>query len=269
MSKLEETITVVHELDNGKYSQGVSSLFSPLALLLVTLAFIGIVLSVPVGRLSMLLWFCIWPLIAAPLTGTDFSVIFRRSLIALPFVLFIGVFNPIIDRTIAFSVAGINISRGWISFLSIIIRGMLSVQALLVLIHAHGFSSICRSLELMRLPSFISTQLMMVYRYMTVMLEEALDMSRARKARGYGKKHYSFKMWTVFIGQLFIRTIERAQNIHNAMLARGFTGKMPHVGDHPRWKMSDTAFVVICVSSFALLRFVDLSSIFFSHYFRL
>lgn len=261
MGKIEKTLTLLHSLEEG--GKGGEKLH-PLCMLGVTLVYLTAMLSVPSGALSMLLWFALYPMVMSAIAGEDFSRIFLMSLVALPFALLIGLFNPIYDRQTAFTVGSVAVSRGWVSYLSIIVRSVLSVQALLLLTGAGGFPGLCRSLERIGVPAFLTTQLMMVYRYLTVLLQESLDMNRARQARGYGKRHLGLKMWGAFCGQLFLRTVSRAETIHRAMLARGFTGRMPRgLSAGRRWRLTDTLTLLTAAGVFALMRFADLSRIFF------
>ena len=104
------------------------------AKLLVTVVFLVTMLSVPPYRLPELLLFFVFPIFTCAMGGLRYGPIFRRSLVVLPFVAFIGVFNLFYDREPVFRVGALVVTAGWISFLSIILRGLLSVQALLVLI---------------------------------------------------------------------------------------------------------------------------------------
>lgn len=260
MSKIEKAITTLQEMQGGGEFAGLH----PLCLLFVTLAYLVAMLSVPVAALAMLLWFALYPIIMAAVVGENFSQIFLKSLIALPFSLLIGLFNPIFQTQEAFSVGGVSVSLGWVTFISINLRAVLSVQALLILIGSAGFTGMCRELERIGVPSFLTTQLLMVYRYLTVLLQESLNMTRARRARGYGRKHLSLKMWGAFCGQLFLRTMNRADAIHRAMLARGFTGAMPRYAvRRQRWRVADTVTLVLSVAIFALMRFFDISHLVF------
>lgn len=230
------------------------------ALLVVTLLYLLAVLSVPLYQPQMLVWMAIYPVLMAPAIGIEYERVFCRSLLVLPFVLLIGAFNPLIDRHVAFHAMGMAISQGWLSFLSIALRGLLSAQALVVLIDAVGFAEVCQGLSRLGMPRALATQLMMVYRYLGVLLEEALGMQRARQARGWGRHSYPLKMWGTMIGQLLLRTLERSRRIHNAMVARGFTGQIP-VATKGSWGWGDTLFVVGCGAAFAVLRFVNMSAL--------
>ena len=225
------------------------------AKLLVTAVFLVTMLSVPLDRLPELLLFSSFPIIASAMGGMDYGTVFRRSLVVLPFVAFIGVFNLFYDREPVFRIGPAVVTAGWVSFFSIILRGLLSVQALLVLIGSTGYYRLCRSMQRMGVPAVFPTQLLFVYRYLRVLIEEALAMQRARDARSFGRKSYPLKVWGTLVGQLLIRTFDRAERISRAMLARGFTGRIPEDAfERPAWEMRDTLFLAAWSSALVLLR---------------
>lgn len=225
------------------------------AKLLVTVVFLVTMLSVPLSRLPELLLFFVFPIFTCAMGGLRYGPIFRRSLVVLPFVAFIGVFNLFYDREPVFRVGALVVTAGWISFLSIILRGLLSVQALLVLIGSTGYYRLCRSLQQLGVPAVFTTQLLFVYRYLFVLIEEAAAMQQARDARSFGRKSYPLKVWGTLVGQLLIRTFDRAERISRAMLARGFTGRIPEgMSERPAWKMRDTLFLAAWCSALVLLR---------------
>lgn len=262
MSKLESVLLQLTAMYSAK-REAVGFVPGGRALLLVTVAYLVAMLSVPLPALSMLIWFAIYPVVGATLICGEFGTVFRRSLIVLPFVLAIGIFNPIFDREPAITIGHIVISRGWVTFISLTLRGLFAVQALLILITVKGFNGLCMSLRDFRVPAIFVTQLQMVYRYMNVLLQEALNMLRARMARGYGRKALPIKDWGPFTGQLFLRTIRRSRRIHAAMTARGFTGTMPrYATSSERWGRFDTCFCVVCIALFAFLRVFNFSALF-------
>lgn len=232
----------------------------PRALLAVVLIYLVVMLSVPLFSLGMLILFAVYLIIAAPLNGTSYLALVRKSLYILPLVLCIGIFNPLYDRTPIAEVAGITITGGWVSFVSLTVRGLMAAQALLLLIESIGFCGMCHAMERIGVPDFMTVQLLFVYRYLGVLLNEALTMRRAREARGFGKKYLSLKDYGRMLGTLFLRTIDRAQRIHQAMLARGFQGRMPRMHTHSeRWRMRDTLYLLGWAGVFLLLRIINLS----------
>ncbi len=224
------------------------------ARLVVTAFFLVCMLSVPLGRLSVLLLFFAFPVLESAWSGIRYRDIFRRSLAVLPFVVFIGAFNLFYDRRPAFAVGSVVFTQGAVSFVSIAVRGLLSVQAVAILFRTEGYYRLCRGMQKLGMPWILTTQLLMVYRYIYVLVEQSLDMCRARDARSFGRRSYPLKIWAAMIGQLLVRTVERSQAIHRAMLARGFDGRIPDtLSGVWRWGRRDTAYVVLwCVPMLAV-----------------
>ena len=258
MSKLEKAIISLHKMQNGL------SLCArdPRAVTLVALLYLIVLLSVPLTSLPTVIWLGIYPLIVSQTMGGGYRDVFIQSLYVLPFIILVGVFNPILDRQQVFTVGRLSVSRGWITFISIIFRGIWAVQAVIALIHSIGFSGFCRGLGGLGVPGFLTSQLLMVYRYLGVLLEEALRMKRARESRGSGRGSMPLRYWGTMIGQLFVRTVDRAGKIHSAMLARGFDGELQYSGLPPRWTVSDSTFVVCWLSVFIVLRFISPEKLF-------
>lgn len=260
-SKLERAIVAVKAVANP--AQETKGSLDPRCLLVIVLLYLVAMLSVPAGALSMLLWFAAIPIVAAPLLGMSFGKVFVKSLVVVPFAAIIAIFNPIYNQTVLFVVHGIPVSRGWIEFISIILRGLLSVQAVIILIGSVGFVGMCRALGRMGMPGFMTTQLLLVYRYIGVLLEEALSMKRAREARSFGRKALPFREWGNFVGQLFLRSVNRSEKIHKAMQARGFRGSFPVMSLHSTaWTILDTVVLILCASIFVLLRMLNISALF-------
>lgn len=232
-------------------------------MLILTLLYMIAVLSVPLYQPQKLVWFFTYPILYSEIFGIGYHKILIKSLLILPIVIFIGIFNPILDKTPAFTIDSIEISEGWVSFLSIILRGLLAFQALLILVQLSGFIEVFNSLRKIGCPKVLVTQLQLTYRYLAVIIEEALIMRRAREARGFGKKSYPFRIWGRFVGQLLIRSSRRATRIHRAMLARGFNGTMPSTSSMD-WDLSSYLYLFGGIILIAILRFTDITTIFLS-----
>lgn len=264
MSKIEQALCELNRMERASVRSSPLHALDARAKLLVTLLFLVCVLSLPAADLAGVILYLVYPIISAAVAGISYGIVFRRSLLVLPFVLFVGIFNPIFDRQVVFSVGGVAVTSGWLSFLSIVLRGLLSAQAVFILIYATGFYNLCRGMRRMGAPSLLATQLLFVYRYLFVLLQEALSMRRAREARGFGRRGYPLKMWGVFIGQLLLRTIGRSERIHRAMLSRGFNGSVEGIG-HQRWGIRESVYVFAWACFFLLLR-VHQSTAFFARW---
>lgn len=252
MSKLEKALTAVADRQNHEETSGS---FSPVALTLCVLVYLGILVSASPLNLIVILQLGIIPMVLAPVTGLAYGSVLGRSLAVLPFVAAVGIFNPLYDHTPAFRIATVVVSQGWLSFAGLAFRGIFAVQAVLILVSACGFRNVCAVLGKIGVPAFLVNQLLMVYRYITVLLEEALTMRRARESRGYGVKAMPFKSWGRFVGDLFLRSFARAERIHMAMSARGYTGQVTpfYFTDFP-WRRRDTLLMVLLPAASLLLR---------------
>ena len=236
------------------------------AMLLVTIIYLVAVLSIPIFQPQKLIWLGAYPIMASEITGIGFLKVLLRSLWILPLVVVIGIFNPILDTETAFVYQGMVISKGWLSLVSIILRGLLSFQALIILIMNTGLINVFNSFSRLGIPSILTTQMLLTYRYIIIIAGEAIVMKRAREARGYGRSNYPIKEWERFVGLLMIRSTNRAKRIHQAMKARGFEGVLP-LGSHLKWTISSWLWAIGWVAAIAFLRFYDLSRLFlqFSH----
>ena len=210
------------------------------AKLAVTLLYLVAMLSVPLTRLSELLLFVLYPVVMAAVGGFRYGSILRRSLVLLPFVAFIGLFNIFQAREPLFRIGPIIISVGWTTFVSILLRGLLSVQALLLLIYTTGYYRLCRSLQRIGVPELLTTQLLFVHRYLCVLLRESIALSMACDARSFGRRSYPLRTWGTLICQLLLRTFDRADRIGLAMAARGFTGRIPELPDRKSTRLNSS-----------------------------
>ena len=83
-------------------------------------------------------------------------------------------------------------------------------------------------------------------------------MARARDLRTFGAHGTGIKVFVRLIGLLFIRTVERAERIYNAMLSRSFTGNIPSIRQY-RFRLSDAAFVFMTMIFLVGLRIFNVT----------
>ncbi len=226
--------------------------------LLVTSVYLAILLSVPLTQLSDALLLAVYPLLTASIGGFRYGPILRRSLIVVPFVAFIGLFNVFQERETLFRIGPLAVSVGWTMFATLLLRGLLSVQALLLLIDSTGYPRLCRSLQQLGVSEAFTTQLLFVHRYLCLLLRESIALSMAVDARSFGRRSYPLRIWGALIGRLLLRTFDRAERIGRAMTARGFTGRMPALPyTRTRWRVVDTLYAVGWCAVLVGLRFVS------------
>ena len=229
-------------LDTLSYRNTVLHRLDPRSKLVATLAFIITVVSFPKYEIAGLLPFSLFPAIFFSMGDIPVRFIMKKVLVVSTFALFIGIFNPLLDRQIVTSFLGLPISGGCISFLSIILKFFLTITAALLLIATTSFPGICHALQKMGMPEIFVSQLLFLYRYIFVLVDEAMKIVRARDMRSFGRKGRGVKAFISLVGTLFLRTVERAERVYQAMLSRGFTGKLQTTKSF-RFSSIDAAFL--------------------------
>jgi cobalt/nickel transport system permease protein len=224
----------------------------PRAKVLATLVFIVAVVSFDKYTVSALLPFLAFPVIIAVLGFVPFGLIARRFALALPFILLIGIFNPLLDRAALLELGGLKVSGGWVSFTSIFLRGLLCVTAGIVLIATTSMPRIAEALGGLRFPRVLVVQLLLLYRYLFVLMHETGRMRRARALRA-GTTKTSVRDATGMLSTLLLRTVDRSEAIWRAMLVRGFEGELQSARQL-HWRLSDTVFLVLVTASSIVLR---------------
>ena len=175
--------------------------------------------------------------------GLGFAV--TRSLIALPFAL--------AAVTVVFTLPGaplhtipigpwtlIPTDAGLIRFASIVVRSLISVQMAILLTTTTSFHDLVHALRHLRLPRLLVGTIAFMYRSLFVLADEALRLKRARDARSArleGVQSGRSALWRGRVagnmaGQLFVRSIDRADRVYNAMLARGYSGHLLTLNPH-------------------------------------
>lgn len=228
------------------------------AKVLATLFFLVSMLSLGRYEVSRLLPFAAFPLLLAVQGGVPLGLLLRRAALALPFVLFVGIFNPLLDRSVHLTLGTVAVSGGMLSFASIILRSLLAVTTGLVLVAVTGFDQICRALGRMGMPTALLVQLQFLYRYLFVLADEAVRMLHARAQRCATGTRPSLREYRSLLGNLLLRTLDRAGRIHQAMLCRGFNGQMPALRAGKPFGPAEWRFCLIWGLFLIAVRILDL-----------
>lgn len=153
------------------------------------------------------------------------------------------------DDELALSVLGRPLSaHAATHYGSILFGASLSVMAVALLAEVTRFDRIASALGSLGCPRMLQMLLVVSYRYLVVLRDEARRMMVARDCRG---RPPSFRMGTqvtgVMVGSLFARSLDRSERVANAMMCRGFDGRMP-TGERPPVRPAHAAVtVLLCV----------------------
>jgi cobalt/nickel transport system permease protein len=112
---------------------------------------------------------------------------------------------------------------GFPKFVTLVAKSTLSLITVILLSNTTPFHELLRVLRRIRVPSVFVTLLALMYRYIFVLADEAQRMRRARRSRTFGRRREpTWILLSRIIGQLFLRSTERAERIYAAMSARGW-----------------------------------------------
>ena len=233
---------------------------SPLSKLAVTLAYIIISVSFNKYDFSALAVMLLFPVIGYQLSLIPVSTCFYKLRIVLPLVCAVGLFNPFFDREIMTKIGNIGISGGVISMLTLMMKGVFSLMMSFLLVATTPVDEICRGLRKMHFPKFLVSLLLLTFRYISVMLDEVAIMTDAYHLRAPGQKGIRFSAWGSFLGQLILRSSDRANEIFSAMLLRGYTGEVTYAASKEYSRFSP-AVALIFIALFILARVFNLTSL--------
>lgn len=257
MIKMESRWLELRELDEMASNTTVIHRINPCAKLLTTVIFLTVVASFSKYEISGLFPMFLYPMALIILGDLSFFSIVKRVFLAIPFVIFIGIFNPLLDQTPVMQVGSFSLSGGWISFASILLRFLLAVTAALILVGTTGMNAIALALLRLKVPSILVIQLLFLYRYLYVLVEEFIRTIRAYSLRSFQGEGLRPKVWGSLLGQLLLRTIDRAQRIYQAMLCRGFDGEIRLMGEY-KLVGTDIAYFFGWSAFFIIVRLVNI-----------
>ncbi len=225
-----------------------------------TLSFIIAVMSFPRYEISALMPFFLYPFVLLAVGGIPAGFLLRKLLIASPFALAVGVFNPFLDRQVLLYIGDFGVSGGWLSFVSIVIRFALTVSSALILVSCTGINRLCAGLERMGLSTVFSVQLQMLYRYLFVIADEGLRMLRGVEMRSVGRRGMRMSTYVSLVGHLLVRAMDRAHRVYQAMASRGFDGHV-RVMRPTAIQVHDMMFLFGWLLFFAAARYWNLSAL--------
>ena len=225
MLRIESSFLDLGRLDRLGGGDSAIHRLDPRAKLFTTVIFIGAVVSFGKYELSGMLPFLLFPAAMATCAGLPSGFLLKRLLLVAPFAVLVGMFNPLLDRAVLIQLGPINVSGGWISFVTILLRFVLTVSAAIILVATCGFHELCLAFERLGVPKAFVVQLLLLYRYLFVLVEEAVRLARARSLRSFGGRGMGVRVTGSLLGHLLLRTLQRARRVYLAMQCRGFNGE--------------------------------------------
>ena len=213
-------------------------LLEPRTKLLSFAALIISVLCIPAngGLLYILYFFTIAILMGISQVPLGFIV--ARTFVILPFIALAGLASP---------------WRGFPGLVALFMRAILCLILLIILTNTTRFAELLRGMKKLGCPQILVMNLSFLYRYLFVLTEEVQRMKLARDCRRVGRARFKeeLKILSSMLGTLLIRSFERAERMHSAMLSRGFSGDFQVVSPR-RFTWRDLVFLALVTALVAL-----------------
>lgn len=209
----------------------------PRCALLLLLAYLATLSSVPTGANLLLLILCALPLLALLASPLPKAELLAQSAYVLPF---------------SFALAAVALLRGNLpQAVFLLVRSYFSILAALLVTRWLTPLELVRALERLGAPRFLIIVTEFLLRYLEVLRNEADSLRLAALCRGGSHNRL---IATSSLAMLFVRSLERSTSIHNAMLARGFRGQLPRPTPL-LWRALDTLCLLTGITTLATLRY--------------
>ncbi len=200
----------------------------PQCKLVALVAFVLVVVATPVERFWAFAAYAALVAAVVAAAGLAPGLVLRRMVVEVPFVLF-AVLVPFVARGPRIEVLGVSVSQsGLLAAWGILAKATLGVAGSVVLAATTGQRDLLLGLQRLRCPDLLVQIMTFMFRYAEVVGGELHRMRIARESRGFvGRDVRQLPVVARSAGALFIRSYERGERVHLAMLSRGYTGRLP------------------------------------------
>lgn len=207
--------------------------------LVLTIVYILVASLMPVGAWPAYALLFAFAVAVALASGLGLSMVQRRALVAIPFALaaITVIFSTPGPVLFSISVGSWQLQAtvpGMERFVSILLKSWLSVQMAVILAATTPFTDLMAAMRALRFPRILVAIISFMWRYIFVLVDEAMRLSRARDARSAvrpglksgGRISWRAKVVGGMAGNLFLRSYTRSERIYQAMTARGYQGEL-------------------------------------------
>lgn len=214
------------------------------AKLISSVAILMAIVSQDSYAIAALLPLCLYPMVMLVTAEIPVRFMLPKLLLALPFIMLLGILNPFLDATVWLTPWGSYVSAGWLSLLSIMLRLLLCVSIAILLLATTGIQRIVAGLQRLAVPNVLTTQIYLLYQFFFIIAQELLVMLNAYQLRHINRQSaIPLQRYQQLLISLFHKTMQRCSRIYQAMLARGFSGELKQFTT-TRWSLLDTVWTL-------------------------
>jgi len=146
------------------------------------------------------------------------------------FIIFLWFFLPFtLQGKPLFSVGPlVGTHEGVLYAARISIKSNAIMAVLIALVASTSLLTLGHAMHDLKIPKKLVHLFFFTYRYIDVIHKEYLRLVNAMKVRGFrpGTNMHTYKTFACLVGMLLVRSCDRAERVRNAMLCRGFKGRL-------------------------------------------
>lgn len=135
--------------------------------------------------------------------------------------------------------------------IEVFFKALAGMSALYMLALSTPVNELILVLQKLHLPKLLAELMNLIYRYIFILFEVAGQMQTAAKARlGYGSFRQSLRTFAGVAGNLFLVSLKKAGAYYDALLARGYDGKLEFLTEDKPLKLWQAGS---CILYFAVM----------------
>lgn len=178
----------------------------------------------------------------------------KRGLLGLPLCLCLGLSYLLLNQNKMYFY-GFYINEGIILCLLLFLKTFLCLSLAYLLIITTSFDELTCELVFLKVPAIFVLQLVMTYRYIYLLLEEATLMARSYLLRSLNDQAIQMKDMGSFVGHLLVGSMKQSQDIYHCMKCRGFDIEITYQ-HHQKINSEDVFIMMIGVGILMMIKVV-------------
>jgi len=216
---------MIEELSNG--DSFIKRLDPRIKIVVVFLFSVVVAVS---NQLPVLMWALAPSLLIVLSAGVPTKELLRRLIPVNMLIIFLWLFLPFtFAGKVAFFIGPLAVTHEGVLYATrITIKSNAMMLMLIALVASTPIFTMGHAMHELGIPKKIVHLFFFTYRYIHVMHREYARLLNSMKIRGFRPKTslHTYKTFAYMVGMLLVRSFDRAQRVHNAMLCRGFKGNL-------------------------------------------
>jgi cobalt/nickel transport system permease protein len=163
------------------------------------------------------------------LTGLTFRQVIKRLFIGFGFIFFLWAVLPFtVNGTVLYDAGPLSLTReGILLAARISLKSAAILLAFMALAASSSMAALGHALQNLGVPEKLVYLFLFCYRYIFVIEQEYRRLEKAVRLRAFrpATNLHTYRTYAYLVGMLFLRSSLRAEQVHRAMVCRGFHGR--------------------------------------------